>query len=666
MSPTHESVLRYRAMLEIRELELRCFQASREGLTFGSVHPCAGQEAVPVGVVSQLGDADVVFSTYRGHGWALALGVPPDAVLAEVAHRGAGTNGGRSGTAYLSSPQHRFMGENSIVGAGVPIAAGAALAAQRRSSGATAVVSIGDGAMNQGSVTEGLAFAAVERLPLLVVCENNGWAEMSPTSDMTRTQTMAERAAGLGIAHRVVDGTDPQSVAEGTRWALQLTRSGTGPAFLECMAPRLWGHHQNDIQQYRSKEDKDHAVAGDPISKARAVLIADGIATDEFLTALDREVASQYDAIFTQVSEMPEPSPADVTAHLTSEARPAEPGPLGESKRMTYQRAANAALESELAERDDLIVYGEDVAIPGGVFGVTRGLFKKFGRERIFDTPIAESAILGSAVGAALSGMRPVVEIMWADFMLVALDQLVNQAANVRYISRGQLTAPMVVRMQQGATPGSCAQHSQSLEALLTHIPGLKVGMPADAGDAYAMLRAAVADEDPCIVIESRELYQTEGEVYLDEAVQPVHGGRTLRDGDGPAIITWGAMVYRALQAADQLAAEGIHASVHNLRWLNPVDDPLLAAAVQMSSGRVIVAHEANLTGGYGAEIAARIQSDHFAALARPVHRIGAPDIRVPSAPALQAAVIPGVDTIVATVRAMAGTQEPVEGGVAV
>jgi 2-oxoisovalerate dehydrogenase E1 component len=318
---------------------------------------------------------------------------------------------------------------------------------------------------------------------------------------------------------------------------------------------------------------------------------------------------------------------------------------------MTYQRAANAALARELADRPELLVYGEDVAIPGGVFGVTRSLYKKFGEDRIFDTPISESAILGSAVGAALAGLRPVVEIMWADFMFVALDQLVNQAANVRYISRGRLHAPMVVRTQQGATPGSCAQHSQSIEALLAHIPGLKVGMVATAADAYSMLRAAIADDDPCIVIEARELYQIEDDVYLDEPVQPVGGGTTLRSGDGPAIVTWGAMVGRALAAAETLAAEGTHVSVHNLRWLNPVDDALLASAVEMSGGRVIVAHEANLSGGFGAEVAARIQADHFRRLNAPVRRIGAPDTRIPAAPALQEAVIPSAATIIGAVR---------------
>lgn len=656
MSPhSHDPADHYRAMFRIREFEARCFDASRDGIAFGSIHPCAGQEAVPVGVAAALSENDSIFATYRGHGWALASGVPARALLAEVCHKAAGTNGGRAGTAYLSSPEHRFMGENSIVGAGVPIAAGAALAAQRLASGGVAITSVGDGAMNQGALTEGLVFAALRKLPLVVVCENNGWGEMSPAAEMTAGQALSDRVAGLGIAHRRVEGTRPATVTEAARWAVDLARSGGGPVFLECDAPRLWGHHQRDIEHYRSKTDKEHAQATDPLILERERLVRESLCTNAELDAIDVEIRAEYDRIADEVRTMPEPDGADVADHLVKPQSRSTPQPLrGNASRMTYQRAANAALERELADRPEVLVYGEDIAIPGGVFGVTRSLYKKFGGDRVFDTPISESAILGSAVGAALSGLRPVVEIMWADFIFVALDQLINQAANVRYVSRGRLNAPMVVRTQQGATPGSCAQHSQSIEAILAHIPGLKVGIVATAADAYAMLRTAIADDDPCIVIEARELYQVDGDVYLDEPVQPVGGGETVRVGDGPAIVTWGAMVSRAMQAAEVLAREGIDVSVHNVRWLNPVDDALLEAAVDMSGGRVIVAHEANLSGGFGAEVAARIQSNHFGRLSAPVRRIGAPDTRIPAAPALQNVVIPSAATLIAAARDMA------------
>jgi 2-oxoisovalerate dehydrogenase E1 component len=301
--------------------------------------------------------------------------------------------------------------------------------------------------------------------------------------------------------------------------------------------------------------------------------------------------------------------------------------------------------------RPEVLVYGEDVGFAGGIFGCTRGLQSEFGSDRVFDTPISESAILGSAIGAAIEGMRPVVEIMWADFMLVALDQLINQAANVRYVTRGERNVPIVVRMQQGATPGSCAQHSQSLEALLAHIPGLRIGLPSRPHDAYEMLRAAIADPDPTIIIEARGLYQTKWPASLGGPVEPIGGARFRRRGDDLAIITWGTAAAKAEEAAALLADEGVAATVLDLRWLSPLDDQAIAEAVVSSGGRALVVHEANVTGGFGAEIAARIGEHLFEELDAPVMRLGTPDVRIPSAPVLQEAVIPQVASIVAAAR---------------
>jgi 2-oxoisovalerate dehydrogenase E1 component len=316
----------------------------------------------------------------------------------------------------------------------------------------------------------------------------------------------------------------------------------------------------------------------------------------------------------------------------------------------------NQALRAELTARPELLVYGEDVGFPGGIFGCTRGLQSEFGVERVFDTPISESAILGSAIGASIEGMRPVVEIMWADFMLVALDQLVNQAANVRYITEGRRSVPIVVRMQQGATPGSCAQHSQSLEAFLAHIPGLRIGLPARPGDAYQMLRAAIDDPDPTIIIEARGLYQTKGPVSLAGPAESIGGAPIRRRGSDLAIITWGAMGLKVEEAAERLAASGIAATVLDLRWLSPLDDEAIAEAVTEGGGRVLVVHEANMTGGFGAEVAARIGERFFEQLDSPVIRLGASNVRIPSAPVLQEAVIPQVDDIIEAARQLVGT----------
>lgn len=390
-------------------------------------------------------------------------------------------------------------------------------------------------------------------------------------------------------------------------------------------------------------------------------MIADGISGAE-IDALDADAARQVDEATERVRAMPEPDPATATEHVVAapSAASSRDGDRGATTNLTYWRAVNAALADELEASPEMLVYGEDVGAAGGIFGVTRGLQKQFGAERVFDTPIAESAILGSAVGASIAGMRPVVEIMWGDFLWVAFDQLVNQASNVRYLSRGALHAPMTVRLQQGATPGSCAQHSQSLEAVLAHVPGIKVGVPATPDDAYAMTRAAIADPDPVVLVEARELYQEKGAVHTGGPADAVGGARLHRDGDALTIITWGPMLHRALAAAETLGASGTEVAVLDLRWLNPIDDDAIADSVRRGNGRVLVAHEANLTGGFGAEIAARISERHFSDLVAPVVRVGAPDTRIPSAPSLQQAVLPGADAIAAASQKLLATSREV------
>jgi 2-oxoisovalerate dehydrogenase E1 component len=319
---------------------------------------------------------------------------------------------------------------------------------------------------------------------------------------------------------------------------------------------------------------------------------------------------------------------------------------------MTFIQAVNQALTRELETRPEVLVYGEDVGFAGGIFGATRGCQKTFGKERVFDTPISESAILGSAIGSALMGMRPIVEIMWADFMLVALDQLVNQAANFRYVTNGRAAVPIVVRTQQGATPGSCAQHSQCLEALLAHIPGLRVALPGTPQDAYDILRSAVAHDDPCIIFEARSLYQMSGEVVLSDRIQPVGKAKLRKSGKDVAIVTWGTMVRVALDAAERLEREGIAASVLDLRWLSPLDTSALRDAVVEAGGRVVIAHEANLTGGFGAEIVARLQEMLEGTPLR-VRRVATPDVRLPAAANLSAHLLPSAEKIVAAVHSL-------------
>jgi pyruvate dehydrogenase E1 component beta subunit/2-oxoisovalerate dehydrogenase E1 component len=311
---------------------------------------------------------------------------------------------------------------------------------------------------------------------------------------------------------------------------------------------------------------------------------------------------------------------------------------------LNYSGAVNAALRRCLEEIPETLLYGEDVAKPGGVHGVTRRLWKDFG-ERVFDTPISESAILGSAIGAAMMGRRPIVEIMWADFFLVAFDQMVNQAANVRYISEGRLTAPLVVRTQQGHSPGACAQHSQNLEALFTHTPGLRVAMPSTPQDAFDVMVSAVHSDDPVVVIDNRTLYfGDKQEVVTDAAPAPIGGSHVRRTGSAATVVAWGAITHQVLAAVDRLAQEGVQVTVLETPWLNPFDHDALHRTLAGTGGRLAVVHEANTTGGFGGEVI--VQALEAGVLSGRPLRIGADDSRIPATPELAAAVIPGADLI--------------------
>lgn len=320
---------------------------------------------------------------------------------------------------------------------------------------------------------------------------------------------------------------------------------------------------------------------------------------------------------------------------------------------LTYAQAITAALDRALTERPETLLYGEDVAKWGGIFGCTKGLAAKHG-DRVFDTPISEAAILGSAVGAAMLGQRPIVEIMWIDFALVALDQIVNQAANVRYVSRGALTAPLTIRTQQGAMPGSCAQHSQNLEAFFAHTPGILVGLPATAQDANDMLLSAIWSDDPVIIIENRTLYHGDAKpVSIEGPVQAPGGALVKRPGRDLTVVTWSAMLGPVQRAAERAAAEGVEAEVIDLRWLRPLD----MSAVLRSLGttnRLLIVHEANRTGGFGAEIAARVADEALELLDAPIRRLAVPDSRMPAAPQLQRALIPSEDDICRAITELA------------
>jgi 2-oxoisovalerate dehydrogenase E1 component len=535
------------------------------------------------------------------------------------------------------------------------MACGVAMANRLHGRDSVVVVTIGDGAMNQGSVHEAMVFASVRKLPVIFVVENNGWSELTATSDMFHAERLAVRGNAYGIPSATISGTDPVVVRDSFAMAAAHARAGNGPSLLECKVPRLWGHYNRDIEHYRPKADRAEAAARDPILTLSAQLARDGVLSEEQIAAVRQDQEEAARVMTARVMASPAPAAEDARQPVIALASFSGPARVAETREMSYIEAVNAALRAELAEDDSTLLYGEDVGKSGGIFAGSRYLQRDFGADRVFDTPIAENAILGSAVGAAVAGAKPIVEIMWADFIFVALDQLINQAANIRYITGGKSAVPLVVRTQQGATPGSCAQHSQSIEAFLAHVPGIKVALAATPHDAYTLLRAAAADPDPCVVIEARGLYQMKGPVEIAATAEAAGTARLRREGTDLAIVTWGTMVGPSLEAAEHLATLGCEAAVLDLRWLSPLDETALLDTVRAAAGNVLVVHEAVRTGGFGAEIIARLSEALDGEMKLSIRRVTSPDTRMPAAPSLQSAVIPNARIIIDAAVALTG-----------
>lgn len=317
---------------------------------------------------------------------------------------------------------------------------------------------------------------------------------------------------------------------------------------------------------------------------------------------------------------------------------------------MTYAEALRDGMRQAMLKDPNVYLAGEDVGAFGGCFGQTAGLFAEFGPQRVIDTPITETAIIGSAVGAASAGLRPIVEIMFIDFMGVCMDEILNQAAKMRYMFGGKAKVPIVIRTPCGAGLSAAAQHSQSLEAWFAHIPGMKVVMPATPADAKGLMMAAVADDNPVLFIEHKGLLGLPGDVPEGEYTVPIGKVTVAREGSDVTIITWSAMLYKALAAAETLAAEGISAEVLDLRSISPFDKDAILASVE-KTGRAVILHEATLTGGFGGEIAAVIADEGFDFLNAPVKRVAAPDCPIPFSPVLEQAWLPNEAKVIAAVK---------------
>lgn len=649
----------YRRMMRIRMFEERAMELYRNGRIPGLLHPYVGQEAVAAGVCQALRKEDYILSTHRGHGHSLAKGMPMYKIMSELYGKETGACKGIGGSMHATDPEVGVLFSTALVGGGIPIAVGAGLASRLLKKGFVVACFFGDGASNIGNFHEALNMASLWNLPCIFVCENNRYAISVSTKKSTSVERIAVRAASYSMRGVTIDGMDPIEVYKATSEAAERARAGEGPTLIECMTYRFVGHHMGDPGTgYRTREEVEEMKARDPITRLRSLLLGEGAASEAEINAINREAEAELEEAIriAETSDYldPETLPRYVYASpLDGEAAepPQEPE---EGRSISYSAALREALIEEMQRDENVIVLGEDIGIYGGIFKVTKGLLEMFGEERVRDTPISENTIVGAALGAALMGMRPVAEIMYMDFLNLAMDQLVNHAAKMRFMTGGQLKAPLVVRTQSSAGRNTGGQHSQFFPAFLMNTPGLKVVAPSTPYDAKGLLKSAIRDDDPVVFIEHGLLYSQRGPVPEKEYLIPIGKASVKRSGRDATIVAISAMVPKAMEAAGMLEERGISAEVIDPRTLAPLDAGSIIGSVK-KTGRLVVVDPSCRTAGAAAEIAALIAEEAIHYLDGPIKRITARDTPSPFAPNLTDWYMPSAGRIAEAVLELVG-----------
>ena len=644
----------YVTMRRIRAFEDKTADLFEEGVVKGTAHSYKGEEAIAAGVCEALRDDDIIASYHRGHGHCIAKGARIDRMMAELMGRQTGYCQGLGGSMHIADMELNIMGANGIVGAAMPLATGAGLAAKLQGTDRVAVAFFGDGASNQGVFHESLNLAAVWKLPVIFVCENNQYALSTSYRNTTSVSQVANRAASYEIPGITVDGNDGVEVYLVLREAVERARAGEGPTLIEAMTYRHGQHSLRvNLRDPRPEEELESWLDRDPIARMEKRLTGEGGFTDEQLSETSRAVEEELETAVSYGRDSPEP-PVQVMldAVYAPHAAHTEPGPDTE-RTLSYPEALNEALNQEMLRDDRVFLMGEDVGATGGIFGVSKGLMDRYGSERVRDTPISEATFVGCGVGAAIAGMRPVVEIQIFDFVALTMDMLVNQAAKFRFMLGGKPSVPLVVRGPQGGGIRLAAQHSQSLEAWFTHVPGLVVAAPSTPYDAKGLLVAAIRDDNPVIFLEQKLLYVgATGPVPEELYAIPLGKADIKREGTDVTVVATSAMVPRALSAATVLERDGISVEVVDPRTLQPLDEDTILASVRKTN-RLLVVHEACVRGGFGAEVAAMVGAKAFDHLDAPVARLGAPHTPMPYNDRLELEVIPSQERIVEAVRAL-------------
>ncbi len=654
----------YRQMVLLRRFELTVQEAYKRGRMPGFIHLYIGQEAVAAGIGAHLRPTDWMTSTHRGHGHALAKGVPARAVLAELYGKRTGCCGGRGGSMHLYDAANGLLGTNGFVGGGIPAAVGAALSVRAQGRDGVAVAFFGDGAINHGAFHESLNFAAVQAAPVVFVCENNLYATATPLSVATRSTDVAARAAAYGLPGVAADGNDVVAMWQAMRTAVERARRGEGPTLIEARTYRMVGHHEGDplVGTYRTQEELEVWKARCPIRRLRQSLLDREATTEAELTSLEAAVEQEVrEALeFAEASELPLASTAG--DHAWSEpvgASGSRNAGSSDTREQTWLEAVRDGIAEEMRRDPGLLYLGEGIGERGGSFAHTRGLWQEFGPGRVIDTPISELGFTGAAMGAAATGCRAVADLMFTDFLFEAASQIIEQAGKLRYMSNGQLAAPVVLRSGMGAIKNAGPHHSGTYYPIWAHCPGLIVVVPSHPADAKGLFKTALRSGDPVLMLEHKALFASKGPVPVGEHLVPFGQATVRREGTQLTVITCGLMVGRSLEAAERLAPQGISCEVIDLRTVVPLDVEAIVTSVT-KTGRALVVDEAFAMCGLGGEIAAVLMEHAFDALDAPVGRLHTEPVAHPFSPSLENAITISVEKIVAAAQSVLAGHAPI------
>ena len=611
---------------------------------------CSGHEAIQIAAaMSMRSGEDWAYPYYRDLAFCLTLGMSSREVLLSVLNKADDPNsGGRQMPMHYGHRGLNIVNQSSPTGTQYIQSVGAALAIRARGGEQVVYVSSGEGTTAQGDYHEALNWAAREKLPVIFVIQNNKFAISVPIAEQLAGESVVGISSGYeGLEAVAVNGLDFFESYHAMGKAVARARAGQGPTVIEAEVVRLMSHSISDNQlKYRSEKELEKDKERDPLDLFEEHLLSKKIVEESELLEIRQEVRRQVDQDAEWAESQADPAPETWGDNLVLTQDPG--AGIVESKANGPEsflvEALRHALDEELSRNPEMVIFGQDVAYgKGGVFSVTMGLTDKYGVERVFNSPLAESSILGAAIGLATLGMKPVVEVQFGDYVWTGMMQIRNELAMMLYRSNGAFSCPAVVRVAVGGYIHGAIYHSQNIEATFSHFPGLTVVMPSNATDGKGMLKAAIRGDDPVLFLEHKGLYRqvyAKGPEGGEDDLVPLGRAKVVREGKDATIVSWGALVHQSLVVAEQQAKQGIQIEVIDIRSMVPLDKETIINSVRKTN-RLLIAHEDVLFMGFGAEIAATVAESCFEYLDAPIKRVGGRFTPVPHSPVLEEQVLP-------------------------